>query len=259
LGWARRRDFDLGLAHGSVDLALVGRVLGIPTVQMQDYEFAGRQRQISWGVARRVLAPDAIPVERLEAAGAQRRKLFLYPGLKEDYYLADFRPDGAVLGDLGIGSEDLIAVVRPPPDTSEYHERNTLYDQVLDRLAASEGVVAVVIPRTTEQADRLRRRGGDRLVVPDRAIDAQSLIAYADLVVSAGGTMNREAVALGTPVYTIFTGRLGAVDEQLISAGLLRPLTEPAALELSKRQAGTGPLRPRDPQLLVDAILSAPG
>ncbi len=148
-------------------------------------------------------------------------------------------------------------VVRPPPETSEYHAKNPLYEGVMDRLGGSADAIAVVIPRTEGQASRLRERGMPSLVIPGRAVDAQSLIAYADLVVSAGGTMNREAVALGTPVYTIFSGAMGAVDEKLIAEGRLRELSDPGAIELVKREAGTGPISPRDPQLLVDAALSA--
>jgi hypothetical protein len=262
--WARGRRFELALAHGSVDIAVVTRALRIPLVQMNDYEHAGLQRKISFRAARLVLAPDAIPVEPMEKAGARPDRLFRYPGLKEDYYLADFTPDPAALDELGLDRERVLVVVRPPPETSEYHADNPLYEAVLDRLAGADGVTTVVIPRTDGQRRRLLERGakerggeGSALVVPDHAVDAQSLIAFADLVVSAGGTMNREAVALGTPVYTIFSGEQGAVDARLISEGLLRPLSDPAQIELAKRAAGTGPLHPRDPQLLADAVLSA--
>jgi predicted glycosyltransferase len=262
--WARRRGFDGALAHGSVDAAVVSKALRIPLVQMNDYEHAGLQRRISFRAARLVLAPDAIPVEAMEKAGASPDRLFRYPGLKEDYYLADFRPDPAALQELGLGRERLLVLVRPPPVSSEYHAQNPVYEAVIERLR-SEDAVTVVIPRTDSQRAALRSLGarprgegrGPLLIVPDRAVDAQSLIAYADLVVSAGGTMNREAVALGTPVYTIFTGELGAVDERLIAEGRLRPLSDPSALELTKREAGTGPLDPRDPQLLADAVLAA--
>jgi uncharacterized protein len=257
--WARPRRFDLAVGHGSVDLAVVGALLRVPSAQMQDYEHAGLQRQVAFRAARRVLAPDAIPVDAMRRAGAAARKLIRYPGLKEDYYLADFRPDPAVLGELGVDRDRVLAVVRPPPETSAYHERNSLYEDVLERLAADPAVLAVVIPRTEAQAAAVRARSDPSLVVPDRAIDAQSLIAYADLVVGAGGTMNREAVALGTPVYTIFSGRMGAVDQRLIDDGLLRPLADPAALELAKRASEPGPRHPRDPQVLVDGILEAAG
>jgi predicted glycosyltransferase len=259
--WGRR--YDLALAHGSVDLAVVCGTFRIPSVQMQDYEFAGRQRRISFRIARRVLVPDAIPVERLAEVGAPERKLFRYPGLKEDYYLADFEPNPAVLGELGLDPDAVLVVVRPPPETSEYHEENPLHERVLDRLVGESGVQAVVIPRTDRQAQAIRERAtsderrATNLIVPEQAIDAQNLIACADLVVSAGGTMNREAVALGTPVYTTFAGRMGGVDEQLISQGSLRVLLDPAEIELRKRESAPGVRNPRDPALLVEGVLGA--
>jgi predicted glycosyltransferase len=255
--WARPLRFDLALGHGSVDLAVVSSLLRIPSVQMQDYEHAGLQRQLAFRAARRVLAPDAIPVEAMRRAGASERKLFRYPGLKEDYYLADFAPDRGVVEELGLGSPGVLAVVRPPPESSAYHAPNSLYERVLDRLAADEATIAMVLPRTERQEAEIRARDEPSLRVPGRTVDAQSLIACADLVVGAGGTMNREAVALGTPVYTIFSGMMGAVDEALIAAGRLQTLSDPSRLELVPRASAPGPRDPRDPGLLVDAILAA--
>jgi predicted glycosyltransferase len=255
--WRRRP--ELAVAHGSVDLAVVSALLRIPSAQLQDYEFAGWQRRISFRVARRVLVPDAIPVERLERIGAKKGKLVRYPGLKEEYYLADFEPDPTVLGELRLDREKVLVVVRPPPETSEYHARNDLHDQVIQRLAGSPEVQAVVMPRTERQADELRRFNFANLRVPERAIDAQSLIAFADLVVSAGGTMNREAVALGTPVFTTFAGRMGGVDEALIAEERLRILENVGELSLRKRQTPVGVLRGRDPELLVEGVLGAVG
>jgi len=253
--WGRRP--DLALAHGSVDLALVSGLFRIPSVQMQDYEFAGRQRQVAFRIARRGLVPDSIPVERLRKAGAKKRKLFRFPGLKEEYYLSDFEPDATALGELGLDREKVLVVVRPPPETSAYHAPNDLYDQVIQLLAGSREVQAVVIPRTEDQAAELRKFRFPNLRVPERAIDAQSLIAFADLVVSAGGTMNREAVALGTPVYTTFAGRMGGVDEALIDEGRLRVLSNPDELPLRKRETPVGVLNPRDPGVLAEGVLAA--
>jgi predicted glycosyltransferase len=258
LGPVTRFDPDLAVGHGSVDLALVSRLRGVPSVQMQDYEFAGLQRQLAFRSARRVLAPDSIPVERMEAAGANRESLFRYAGLKEDYYLSDFVPDPGVPEELGIDPEKILVVVRPPPETSAYHRENPLYDQVLDRIEQASGTVeAVVIPRTSAQAEAVAGRRARNLIVPTRAVDAQSLIAFADLVVSAGGTMNREAVSLGTPVFTTFTGRMGGVDEALIAEGRMRQLEDVGQLDLVKKQASPGPVSPRDPDIIVDAIRGA--
>jgi uncharacterized protein len=255
--WARPKRFDLALAHGSVDAAVVATTLRLPLVEMQDYEHAGLQRQLAFRASRLVVVPDAIPVEAMRRAGAAERKLFRYPGLKEDYYLAGFEPDRSILSELAVDEERVLAVVRPPPETSAYHAPNSLYAQVIERLAGEDSVFAIVIPRTEGQREELARRAAGNIVVPERAIDAQSLIAFADLVVSAGGTMNREAVALGTPVWTIFSGRMGAVDEELIASGDLRVLVGADDLGLVKRTDPVGVRNPRDPQVLVDAVLEA--
>jgi uncharacterized protein len=256
-----RRGFDLAVAHGSNDLALAAASLKIPAVNTFDYEFAVQQHHIGCRLAARVLVPDAIPPERLERFGVRNGKLVQYPGLKEEYYLADFTPDESVLKDLGVDRERVVMVLRPPPDVSLYHRKsNRLFPAVLAAMGRREDVHAVVVPRTQAQRAYVRSLGFPSLIVPESAIDAQSLIALADLVVSAGGTMNREAVALGTPVYTIYGGRLGGVDERLIREGRLRPLTDPRALELTRRDRTLGDDRARrDPQLLLDLLLEAAG
>jgi uncharacterized protein len=251
--WARGRRFDFAMGHGSNDVMVAAKLLRIPSATTFDYEWATVQHNVNCRLARNVVVPDAIPPERLDRYGA-KGKIRAYPGLKEEYYLADFEADAAILGELGLDPARPIAVIRTPPEVSLYHRfENDLFAGVLDRLA---GTQAVVLPRTSEQRTELARRGG--FIVPERAIDAQSLVAFADLVVSAGGTMNREAVALGTPVYTVFEGRLGAVDERLIAEGRLRRLTNPQELEVVKRTAvgGGGERVRRDPQLLADLLIA---
>jgi predicted glycosyltransferase len=256
--WARPRRFELALAHGSHELTLSARRLGIPSATTHDYEFATLQHQLGMRAATRVVVPDAIPPERLERFGVRPPKLQRYPGLKEEYYLADFEPDPAVLERLGIERDRVLVVLRPPPDVSLYHRHsNPLFPQTLDLLGAHPEVQAVVLPRTEEQREFVRRLDLPSTIVPDRAVDAQSLIALADVVVSAGGTMNREAAALGVPVYTTYGGRLGGVDEELIRSGRLKPLTDPRALELVKRDDGSGTRVRRDPQVMLDLLLTA--
>ena len=256
--YARGHDFDLAVAHGSNDLALAAAAHRIPAVNAFDYEWAKTQHNIGCRFARRVLVPEAIPLDRLRTYGVDEAKYFPYPGLKEEYYLHDFEPDPAVLSDLGVDPGRLVVVLRPPPDVSLYHRKsNRLFPKVLDDLGNRDDVHAVVIPRTTKQRDDVRALGLPSLIVPGDAVDAQSLIALADVVISAGGTMNREAVALGTPVYTTFGGRLGGVDEQLMREGRLRPLTDARAVELVKKPAAGAERVRRDPQVLVDLILGA--
>ena len=256
--FARGQNFDLALAHGSHELTMTARRLGIPSSTTFDYEWAWLQHQLGCRAATRVVVPAAIPPERLKTYGAVPPKLQQYPGLKEEYYLSDFEPDESVLTDWSIDPARVLVVLRPPPDVSLYHRHsNPLFPMTLEHLGRSDDVHAFVIPRTEEQRDFVRSLALPSVIVPDEAVDAQSLIALADLVVSAGGTMNREAAALGVPVYTTYGGRLGGVDEQLIREGRLRPLTDPRALELQKRDRTAGARERRDPQLMLDLLLSA--
>jgi predicted glycosyltransferase len=250
--WARKRRFDVAMGHGSNDVSVAAKLLRVPAATAFDYEWAKVQHNVNCRLCRSVVVPDAIPPERLYRYGA-RGKLRPYEGLKEEYYLADFEPDESVLGELGLDRAEPIMVVRTPPAVSLYHRfENPLFAAVLERL---RGRQAVVLPRTQEQREELTRAGG--YIVPERAIDAQSLIAFSDLVISAGGTMNREAVALGTPVYTTFEGKLGAVDEKLLREGRMQRLSNPDEIALEKRQSVAGERVRRDPRALVEKLLSA--
>ena len=254
--WARGRRFDVAIGHGSNDISVAARLLGVPCATAFDYEWASAQHQVNCRLCRIVLVPDAIPPGRLVRYGATARKLRRYPGLKEEYYLADFEPDEGVLVELGLDRERPVVVVRTPPAVSLYHRfENPLYAGALERLAAS-GAQTVVLPRTPEQRAELLER--EVFIVPSHAIDAQSLIAFSDLVISAGGTMNREAVALGAPVLTTFEGRLGAVDEALMRSGRLRKLGDPAEIVVEKRTPHAGLRIRRDPRELVKMLLEAP-
>jgi predicted glycosyltransferase len=255
--WARRNGpFDLALGHGSNDVTVAAALLRIPCTTTFDYEWATVQHTVNCRLAQAVVVPEAIPLARL-ARYAPMRKLHRYAGLKEEYYLADFEPDAAVLDELGLDPAAPIVVVRTPPAVSLYHRfEHDTFGAVLRRLR-DEGAQTVVLPRTPAQRAELTQAGG--FVVPERAIDAQSLVAYADLVISAGGTMNREAVALGTPVYSSFEGRLGAVDEQLIAEGRLKLLRDPAEVVVAKRPTavpGASQRIRRDPRDFTRLLVS---
>jgi predicted glycosyltransferase len=255
--FARGRGFDVALSHASHELPLAARSLGIPSAYAFDYEFARAQHGLGCRAATRVVVPEAIPQSRLDPLGARSARVRRYPGLKEEYYLSGLDPDPRVLDALELDRDRVLVVVRTPPDVSLYHRHgNPLFGDVLRRLGADPGAHAVVLPRTREQRDAVRGLGLPSLVVPEHAVDAQSLVALSDLVVSAGGTMNREAVALGVPVYTTFAGRQGAVDEGLVREGRLRALRSAEGLRVEKRPAGTRPPA-RDPALLLDLFLSA--
>jgi predicted glycosyltransferase len=253
--FAGDRGFDIALSHASHELPLIARSLRIPSAYAFDYEFARFQHTLGCTAATRVVVPETIPGDRLRRLRAPDRKIRRYPGLKEEYYLGAFEPDPGVLDALGVDGSRVVVVVRTPPDVSVYHRHgNPLFPAILERLGRDPGVHAVVLPRTAEQRATIAGLELPSLIVPDRAIDAPSLVAQSDLVVSAGGTMNREAVALGVPVYTVFAGVLGAVDAALERDGRLRGLTSADDIDLRKRTAQAERVR-RDPAVLLDLML----
>ena len=256
--FARARHFDIALTHGSHELTLTARRLGIPSTTAFDYEYAWLQHQLGCRAATRVVVPDAIPLDRLTRFGARPPKLVRYEGLKEEYYLADFEPDPAVPAALGVEPGSILAVVRTAPSYALYlaGSENPLVPRVLARLAADERVQTVVLARTPEQREAVHALGLPRTIVPDRAVDGRSLVAFADLLVSAGGTMNREAAVLGTPVWSILEGPRGGVDERLAEEGRLRFLTDPVEIEIAKKPEGAWRDRVRrDPRELLRLAL----
>ncbi len=246
--WARGARPDVAIAHGSTDMPIVARALRIRATTMLDYEQSLLQQSVCCRFAHRVLAPEVIPMDRLRRLGARPRKVVRYPGIKEEYALADFEPDPALPAALGVRPGAILAVLRPPPELALYHRmENPLFEDVLRRLSADSEVDTVVLPRYPSQGVAVRALGLERVIVPEHAIDAQSLVAAADLVVSAGGTMNREAVVLGTPVYTGFAGRMGAVDESLIREGRLRRLVSAGDVRIERKTSRPEERVRRDP------------
>jgi len=225
---------------------------------MFDYEWATLQHNVNCRLANRVLMPDAIPAERVARYGARPPKLIRYPGLKEEYYMADFKPDAAVLEQLGVDRELPLCVVRTAPSYALYlgGSENPLLPRLLRHVVEAEGAQAVVLARTPEQREDIRALGLERVIVPDRAVDGRSLVAFADALVSAGGTMNREAAVLGTPVWSIFEGKMGAVDELLAREGRLRFLKDPQEVKIERKPPGRTEQRvKRDPRDLLKLAL----
>lgn len=248
------RGFHLALSHASNDLPVASRLLGIPHVTMFDYEFARLSHSINVRLSTRSLIPDAIPAEALLQYGGRPEKVDRYPGLKEEYYLADFQPNPQVIDDLGLDVSKIIVVLRTPPSMAAYHRmENTLFDEFLRAIANCGDVQGVALLRTQDQRADAEAPGAKNLIIPEKVVDAQSLVYYADLVVSGGGTLNREAVALGTPAYTIFSGVMGAVDKNLIAHGRLNLPKRVSEIKLEKK----GQAHPRvfrDVGELVDRI-----
>ena len=248
--WARGRGFELAVSHNSYSQVLAARALGLRAVTLMDYEHQPANH-LAFRLASRVIVPSAFPEEALRRYGARAPKVGRYDGIKEDVYLADFEPDpqfaGLLKERLGVdAARDTLVVVRPPASEALYHRfENELFGELLARLLARPGVKVILLARSAEQRESLSARfASENLVAPREALDGANLVAAADLVVSAGGTMNREAAALGVPAATVYAGRWAAVDEQLVREGRLKRLAAREDLE-SLRVEKKGDTSPR--------------
>jgi len=224
--WARKRKFDLAISHNSYSQILAARVLGLKTITMMDYEHQPANH-VAFRFASRIIVPASFPAERLRRYGARVGKVRRYHGTKEDVYLADFTPDPAFserLYELGVNADNVLVLARPPAHEALYHRfQNTLFDEALTMLQSRENVQVILLPRNAAQ--RAAYSGKERVIVPAAPLDGANLIAASDLVISAGGTINREAAALGVPAASIYAGRWAAVDEELVKEGRLQRIS----------------------------------
>jgi predicted glycosyltransferase len=202
---------------------IVSAAFGIPSLLIGDYEFA-----TSWVTFIRptwVMSPDVIPNSAIDC---DADRILRYPGIKEDVYVPRFVPDPALRPQLGLDDRDVVVTVRPPASEAHYHnpDSDVLFEAAVEFLSLTPGVKLVALPRNEKQARRARARWPDllstgRMRIPQHAVDGLNLIWYSDLVISGGGTMNREAAAMGVPVYSVFRGQIGAVDRYLSANGRL--------------------------------------
>jgi uncharacterized protein len=244
--WARKRRFDLAISHNSYSQILAARALGLKTITMMDYEHQPANH-LAFRFASRIIVPASFPAERLRRYGARVGKVRRYHGTKEDVYLADFQPDpgfGEKLCELGVNADNVLVLVRPPAHDALYHRfQNTLFDEVLTMLQRREDVQVILLPRNAAQ--RAIYSGKERVIVPEAPLDGANLIAASDLVISAGGTINREAAALGVPAASIYAGRWAAVDEELVREGRLRRISTVEDLQSisTRKKPATSPRR----------------
>ncbi len=244
--WARGRGVGLAVSHNSYSQVLAARALGLRAVTLMDYEHQPANH-LAFRLASRVVVPKSFPEEALRRFGANPRQVRRYRGIKEDVYLADFEPDpefgGSLMKRFGIDvSRHTLVVVRPPAREALYHRfENKLFGELLKRLLAASNVKVVLLARSDAQREEIVSRfHGDNLFAPREALDGANLVAAADLVVSAGGTMNREAAALGVPAATVYAGRWAALDEQLVREGRLKRIAsreDVEALRVEKKGA----------------------
>ncbi len=258
--WLRHRP-DVALSHGARSQILLSNVLRIPTILISDYEFSKTPLLVR---PRWEVVPDSLPFKGVHSRAERVKK---YSGIKEDVYAPEFRPDSSMLEELGLKSHDFIVTVRPPASEAHYHnpESEQLLNELMALICRHPEIRAVMLPRNKQQGELLRRQHPEwftnaKTMVPAKAVDGLNLLWFSDLVVSGGGTMNREAAALGVPVYSIFRGKTGAVDQMLEKEGrltMVRSVDEVRTKILFKRRdkAGSPQSQPRPAlQEIVDHV-----
>jgi uncharacterized protein len=254
-GWARKRHFDLAISHNSYSQILTARALGIRSVTLMDYEYQPANH-LAFRLTSRIIVPASFPARRLRRYGASVGKVRRYHGTKEDVYLADFQPDtsfDAQLCELGLDADNVLVLMRPPAHDALYHRfQNKLFDEALELLIEKPNVQVVLLPRN--EAQRAAYAGKSGVIVPAAPLDGANLIAASDLVISAGGTINREAAALGVPAASIYAGRWAAVDEQLLNEGRLQRIASRSDLRELKIQKKSF-ANPRRASAVIDEIV----
>jgi predicted glycosyltransferase len=218
----------LAISHGSRSQLIASRLLGVPSVIIGDYEFSKLFAVIQPDC---MIVPQVIPDDALQSFSGPVLK---YPGIKEDVYAHRFHPDPVLARELGLDAGKVTVTLRPPATEAHYHvpDSDVVFAAVLEFLSQHPEVKIVVVPRNQSQGDAVRALKPDlftsgQAVIPDRVVDGLNLIWHSDLVISGGGTMNREAAALGVPVYSTFRGKIGAVDRYLAAEGRLTLIESP--------------------------------
>jgi predicted glycosyltransferase len=242
--WARGRQIDLAVSHNSYSQILAARALSLRAVTLMDYEHQPANH-LAFRLASRVIVPRAFPEAALMRFGVMAAKVKKYDGIKEDVYLANFAADPNFveeLRNLGIAASDILVTARPPASEALYHRfENQLFARLIDRLLQIPLVKLVLLPRNEWQRQYYAR---DKIIIPAHPLDGSNLIARSDLIVSAGGTMNREAAALVVPAASIYMGEWAAIDQQLVNEGRLQRIaTEKDASELRVEKKTTSAAR----------------
>lgn len=232
--WARPRRFDLAVSHNSYSQILAARALGITTITLMDYEYQPANH-FAFRLSNKIIVPACFPVNQLNNYGARAERVHRYGGTKEDVYLADFESDdrvGSQLSALGVTTDDILVLMRPPAHDALYHRfENSLFDEALAFLLGKPRVKIVLLPRDDMQRAHHRQRSDPNLIIPEKPLPGSYLIAASDLVISAGGTINREAAALGVPAASIYAGKWAAVDQMLVEEGRLKRITSKEDVE----------------------------
>jgi len=208
---------DVALFKHSVEAPRVSYGLGIPSICVLDNEKAIAQNKLMLPISSKVIAPDAIGYQVITSFGVREENIRLFNGFCELAHLEDFMPNDGILSDLHLDEDAPIAVLRPEPVMANYFTGDPKESIVTALLQRLKDFQCVVFPRTEEQYMNFRKMGA---IIPDHCVDALSLIHGSNIVISAGGSMNREAVAMGKPAISTYPEKLLAITHKMVMDGI---------------------------------------
>ena len=245
--FVKGKDISLAVSHGSRTQVVTAWRSAIRSVLMLDYEYT--EKSIFNMLATVLLMPALIPNKRLSDAGFNLKKVVRYNGFKEEIYLKDFVPNSMFRSSINIDNKKILVTLRPPATLGNYHDEKSegLFLKCLEYFSSFPDVHCLVVNRTTSNKNVLPKQLSqkDNISFLSHAVDGLQLIWNSDIVVSGGGTMNRESALLGVPTYSIFTGKKPYLDEYLKENGKLTFIENVNGIEhipVEKRSA-THPLR----------------
>lgn len=219
----RKAKPTLAFSHGSRSQLLLAKMLGIPSLLAMDFEGAKGFPLLS---PTKILLPEVL-YRKLDN-GKNNKSYLQYPGIKEDVYVPEFKPDPSIISDLNFEEEEIIVTIRPPATLAHYHNPKSekLFEEIINTLLSCDKIRIFILPRTTEQGSEIKDKWEigfeeGKLVIPGKVVNGLNLIWHSDLVISGGGTMIREAAALNIPSYSFFQGEIGAVDQFLVEENRL--------------------------------------
>jgi hypothetical protein len=215
---------DLAISHQSVELCRVAFGLNVPIILTADTPHAAAVNKLTIPLANALVASEAIPKRVFKKYGEP--KLFQFKGVDEVAWIKELRISQK------FDYEKPLIVVRQVEKKAAYAMGKTdITEKIAKKLTSIGNVVFLT---------RYKKPKRKNLIIPKHFVDSASLVTNADLVVSAGGTIAREAALQGIPSIVLSDFGRTYVNEYLVKKSfplfIASDLTE--ALKLAEKHLG---------------------
>lgn len=238
---------DVAISFSSPEAARVAFGLKMPHYCVCDSPHAEAVCRLTVPLSKKLFTPWVVPVRAWAKYGIAPRDIVRYHALDPIVWLPTHSSSMNIPDGLNLDISKPIIVVRTPEEFAAYltdrpsNLSNRVIDVIGKILEIDEGLQIVVLPRYDVQRERLKKRFGNRVIVPEHIIDAIPLMRASSVFVGGGGTMTAEAAMLGVPVISYYPGDATFVERFLINRGLAERVLDPAriaqrAIAISRRE-----------------------